>query len=119
MYDNTVRRITKYLTCTSTYTNLPDGNRWLSTHGVVYRPDKEKGIDSYVDANFAGGWYQVCDNNAEIFISCLGYVITYTGCPVLWCSKLQKEITLSTTEAEYIMLRKVMHGVIPFMALMK
>ena len=30
------------------------------------------------------------------------YVITYGGCSILWCSKLQMEITLSTTEAEYI-----------------
>ena len=41
------------------------------------------------------------------------------GCPVLWYSKLQTEITLSTTEAEYIALIQAMRDVIPFMVLMK
>ena len=45
--------------------DLPDGNRHLSVCGVVYRPDKEKGIECYVDANFAGGWAQVDVDNAE------------------------------------------------------
>jgi hypothetical protein len=33
-----------------------------------------------------------------------GYVITSASCLVLWSSKLQTEIALSTTEAEYIAL---------------
>ena len=48
-----------------------------------------------------------------------GYVITYAGYPVLWCSKFKIEIYLSTTEARYIGLIQVMREVIPFMALMK
>ena len=47
------------------------------------------------------------------------YVITYAGCPLLWCSRLQTEITLNTTEAEYTALIQAMHEVINFMALMK
>ena len=49
----------------------------------------------------------------------MGYVITCSGCPVLWCIKLQTEIDLSTTEMENIALRLVMREVIPFMGLMK
>ena len=41
------------------------------------------------------------------------------GCPLLLCSKLQTEIYLSTTEAEYIALSQVMRKVIPIMILMK
>ena len=33
-----------------------------------------------------------------------GYVTQYFGCPILWASKLQTEIALSTTESEYIAL---------------
>ena len=48
-----------------------------------------------------------------------GYAIYYAVCPVLWSSKLQIEIALSTTEAEYIALSSAMRDVIPFMFLMK
>ena len=40
--ERAVRRITKHLTSMSTYTDLQDGNGWLSTFRLVYRPDKEK-----------------------------------------------------------------------------
>jgi hypothetical protein len=33
-----------------------------------------------------------------------GYIITFATCPILWSSKLQTEVVLSTTEAEYIAL---------------
>ena len=47
------------------------------------------------------------------------YVITYALCPVLWFSKLQTEIALSSTEVEYISLSQAMREVIYFMAFMK
>jgi hypothetical protein len=34
----------------------------------------------------------------------VGYIIRYVGCPLIWGSKLQKEIALSSTESEYIAL---------------
>ena len=40
-----------------------------------------------------------------------GYVIMHTICPVLWCIKLQTDINLGTTEAEYIALAQEMHKV--------
>ena len=43
----------------------------------------------------------------------------YVGCPVLWFSKLQTEIDLSTPEAENITLIQTIHDVIPFMVLIK
>ena len=39
----------------------------------------------------------------------------YTGCPITWCSKLQTEIALSTTEAEYIALSQGLKEVISTM----
>ena len=39
-----------------TCVDLPYGKFWLSTHGAVYNPDKEKGIRFYVDDNFSGVW---------------------------------------------------------------
>ena len=64
MHERTIRSIAKYLTRTSTYVDLPDGNQRLFTHGVVYRPDKEKGIECYLDSKFAGGWAKSDSDNA-------------------------------------------------------
>ncbi|KAL2248135.1 UNVERIFIED_CONTAM: Retrovirus-related Pol polyprotein from transposon TNT 1-94 [Sesamum indicum] len=49
----------------------------------------------FVDADFAGSDY---DRRR----STTGYVFTYGGTTVSWVSKLQKVVTLSTTEAEYV-----------------
>ena len=70
-----------------------------------------------MDANFSGEWYQADYDNAENVISCTRYVKTYAGSPLLWCSKLETEIALSTTKAEYIVLIQLMREVIPFMSL--
>ena len=59
------------------YTELPDVNIQLSTHGVVYISDNKKGIKFHVDAEFDSGWDQEDSNNAENVMSCTGYVITY------------------------------------------
>ena len=48
-----------------------------------------------------------------------GYVIKYANWPVLWCSKVQSEIDLSTTETDYIALRQSMREVIPFINLLQ
>ena len=72
MHERSVRGITKYLVSTSTYVDLPDRNRRLNTHGVVYRNDIETGIECYVDADFASGWAQSDSDNAENVISRMG-----------------------------------------------
>ena len=40
VHEHSIRRIAKLLAITSTYVDLPDGNLWLSTRGVVYKPNK-------------------------------------------------------------------------------
>ena len=42
----------------------------------------------------------------------------FANCPVLWTSKLQSEIALSTTEAEYIALSQAMRDIIPMRTLL-
>ena len=102
--EHAIKRIAKFVASTSTHFYLPGLNWQLFTWGVVYRPNKEKGIYCYSDANFAGRLSQVDADNAENDIFCMGIVIMYMGCPVLWCIKLNTEIALSTTEVEYIIL---------------
>ena len=47
-----------------------------------------------------------------------GYVILYANCQIIWSSKLQTEIALSTTESEYIALSQSLRDVIPLMGLL-
>ena len=42
-------------------------------------------------------------------------MIRLFGCPIIWVSKLQTEITLSTTESEYVALSQAMRDVIPLL----
>ena len=69
---------------------------------MIYKLDLKRGIEVYVDADFAGLWIHETAFDTNSVLSRTGYVIFLFGCPLFWYSKLQSEITLSTTEAEYI-----------------
>jgi hypothetical protein len=58
----------------------------------------------YVNADFAGSWTTDTTHLASSMKLRTGYVLTYANCPLLWTSKMQTEIALSTTEVEYITL---------------
>ena len=58
-------------------------------------------------------------NDASNVYSRTGFVIRYAGCPILWQSKLQTEIALSTAEAEYIAMSQALREMIPLMNLMR
>jgi hypothetical protein len=87
--------------------------------GLIMRPNKN-GIECWVDAAHASEWNnKTASNDQNTARSRMGYVITYAGCPMHWSSKMQTEIALSTTEAEYIALSQAMREVLPFIWLMK
>jgi hypothetical protein len=73
----------------------------------------------YVDADFAGTWHKEYAHLRDSVLSCTGYVILYQGCPIHWGSKLQTEIALSTTEAEYIALSMGARELIPLRRLLR
>jgi len=71
-----------------------------------------------VDADFVGNWDRVnADVDPSTARSRTGFVVMYGGCPLVWASKLQREIALSTTEAEYNALSESLRQVIHLMAL--
>jgi hypothetical protein len=78
--------------------------------------DKSKGLNVYTDADLAGGWSV---ENADNFLSRTGFVICCANCPIVWCSKLQIEIALSTAEAEYIATSHAFCETIPIQNLIK
>lgn len=89
--------------------------RWS---GRYLHGTKDKGINAtikdeaftvYVDADFANNWDDTIatfDRDTERFRH--GYIITYLGISIAWASQLQTEISLRTTESEYIGLPSVL-----------
>ncbi len=86
--------------------------------GIQYKIDKSNGLEVYVDADFAGGWSAADLENADNVLSRTGFVICYANCPIIWCSKLQTEIALSTAEAEYIAMSHALCETIPIQNLL-
>ena len=61
----------------------------MATQWLIEQPDKEKGIECYVDADFVGGWNQEEGNNPVLVLSVMGYVITYANCPIILARRIQ------------------------------
>jgi len=103
---NAIKRIVKYLVGTQ-------------DKGIILNP-KDHSFDCWVDADFVGNWDRVnADVDPSTAKSRTGYVITYAGCPLTWASKLQTEVALSTTEAEYNALSASLREVIHLMQLIE
>ena len=64
-------------------------------------------------------WERGDPDKPENLLLRTGYLITYAGHPVVWCSKLQTDIALSTTEAEYITSSQALQQVIPMIHIME
>ena len=99
-----VRQIFRYLAGTS-------------SKGLILLPNEHSFV-VWADADFCGNW----DKNTGVSDlmtakSRSGYAITSAGYPVLWASKLQTEVVLSTTEAKYIFLSQLLRDTIPIMRL--
>jgi len=72
--------------------------------GLILNPSETLKIECYPDADFAGLWNRDEKQVPYCVRSRTGYVVCLSNCPVLWKSKLQTEIALSTMEAEYVAL---------------
>jgi hypothetical protein len=95
-----IKRIGRYLTATR-------------AQGLKITPTGNQ-LECYVDASHAGDWKQVnAIDDPDTARSRTGYIVSYAQCPLVWASKLQTEIALSTTEAEYIALSTAAREVIP------
>jgi hypothetical protein len=73
--------------------------------GLRFTPDPNKGFECYCDADFSGLWNkQFAHHDSSNLKSCSRWVVFYAGCPIIWASRLQTQVALSTTEAEYIVM---------------
>jgi hypothetical protein len=106
LHEQAVKRIGRYLAATR-------------THGLFHQPTLAATLDMYVDADFAGTWHKEFSHLQDCVMSRTRFVILYSGCPVYWGSKLQTEIALSTTEAEYTALSTSARELIPIRRLLR
>jgi hypothetical protein len=73
--------------------------------GIILDPKYNKSFEVYADADFTRNWHRpTAHKDPSTAKSRSGYVILFAGCPIIWSLKLQTQIALSTTEAEYIAL---------------
>ena len=87
--------------------------------GLILSPSQTLEVDCYVDADFAGLWSVEDPNDSICVKSRSGHLIMFMGCPLLWKSKLQTQIALSTMEAEYIALSLAMRDLIAIRGVIK
>jgi hypothetical protein len=100
--------------------------KWLGRYliatrdkGLIFNP-KDQSFDCHVDADFAGAWdKEEALEDPDTARSRSGFIISYANCPIIWTSKLQTTIALSSTEAEYVSLSLALRDVIPLMGLVK
>ena len=87
--------------------------------GIILSP-RDQSFECYADADFSGNWNQATAMlDPSTARSRSGWVITFAGCPIVWASKLQTEIALSTAESELICLSQALREVIPLMEFFK
>jgi hypothetical protein len=91
---------------------------YTRTRGLILRPTGDNRLNAYVDSDFAGQWSRETCQLRDSAVSRAGYVIIYCGCPIHWVSKLQSEIALSTTEAEYQALSMCLRDLLPMRTLL-
>lgn len=104
IHEKALKRIARYL----------KGTR---TRGMMIKPTTDLTMNLYADADFAGLWGSEHASDPTCAKSRTGYLVTLSDTPVLWASKLQTEIALSTCEAEYIALSTGMKALLPIRSL--
>jgi hypothetical protein len=88
--------------------------------GLILNPQETHSFDCWVDADFCGNWDRVnADVDPSTAKSRTGYIITYAACPIVWASKLQPYVALSTSESEYGALSTSLRDVIHMMQIVK
>jgi hypothetical protein len=80
--------------------------------GIICKVNSS-GLECYSDADFAGNWNTTeAEHDDSTARSRTGYVIRYAGCPLIRGSRLQTEISLSSTESEYFSLSQSLRDVV-------
>ena len=101
-----MKRICRYLQCTK-------------ENGLVFNPTKKLVVDFYADADFATIWGHENPQDSICGRSKTGFVGNFSNCPLLWVSKIQTEISLSTLNSEYVALSHYIRALLTLKILIK
>jgi hypothetical protein len=85
----------------------------------MVKSNKNLSLDAYCDSDFNGVWNQEL---AHLHDSCLSrtcFIIVLDGVPIHWTRKLQTEIALISTEAEYIAISQYYRALLPMRRTLK
>ena len=105
-HSKAVKRIARYIVATM-------------GEGIIFKPDFDRvALDCHVDADFAGNWNINDPEDPTGVKSRTGFLLTFAGVPVLWKSRPQLCIALSTMESEYIALSTAMRSLVHVRALL-
>ena len=88
-------------------------------NGLVFNTSKKLVLDCYADAYFAGIWGHQNTQDYIFVSSRTGFVVTFDNCPILWVSKPQTNIALSTLYSEYVELSHYVRALLPLKSLIK
>ena len=89
--------------------------RGTSEFGICFKPKDTSSfqLDLYVDADFAGRHHAEPLSDRNSARSRTGYIISLNGCPLIWKSALQTNLSQSTGEAEYCALSESLRQALP------
>ena len=87
----------------------------VKTNRLTLQPNTSLELGLCINADFSGLWnYE--DNHDPVCVKYrTGYILTLVLCPIIWSSKLQTEIELRTSKAEYIALIQAVQEIIPML----
>ena len=76
-------------------------------------------VHCYADVYFARLWGHEDPQDPIFARSRTGFVVSFSNCPLLWVSKIQTEIALSTLHSEYVALSYSVRSLLPLKSLIK
>ena len=88
--------------------------------GLIFNADQNCLFDCFADADYCGNWNKsIAMENVDTARSRTGYLLSFCNCPLIWASRLQTEIALSTTKAEFVALSAALREAIPLIDLIQ
>ncbi len=92
----------------------------LVTLEPIFNLIVKKYFECYCIVNFSGAWNKrFAHPDPSTAKSWSSWIIFYANCPIIWASKSQTQVALSTNKAEYISMSQSLQDILPIMFLIQ